>query len=130
MSSRIFRWNTFNSGQKSEGGHPTVSGRRVGTTLEVPWIIMPISQDVPTSFALPNLSIAEATWGKINQNLLVEADEWGRDGKFDMFRNPVGEYLEYLSKMPIPKKTWPLGGGRPTIGVIDVSFSFTYPLAR
>ncbi|KAL5321621.1 hypothetical protein ACEPPN_009581 [Leptodophora sp. 'Broadleaf-Isolate-01'] len=119
VSSRVFRWNTFNSGQKSEGGHPTVSGRRIGTTLEVPWIIKPVSQEVPTSFVSPTMSAAEVTWGKINQNLLVEADEWGRDGKFDMFRNPVGEYLECLSKLSIPKKAWPLSGSSPNIGVID-----------
>ncbi|KAG4430001.1 hypothetical protein IFR05_014512 [Cadophora sp. M221] len=120
VSSRVFRWNTFNSGQKSEGGHPTVSGRRIGTNLEVPWIIKSMSQEAPTSFISPTMSTTEATWGKINQNLLVEADEWGRDGKFDMFRNPVGEYLEYLSKMSIPKKAWPLGGSDLNIGVIDV----------
>lgn len=130
VSSRVFRWNTFNSGQKSEGGHPTVSGRRIGTTLEVPWIIKPVSQEVPTSFVSPTMSAAEVTWGKINQNLLVEADEWGRDGKFDMFRNPVGEYLECLSKLSIPKKAWPLSGSSPNIGVIDVSFSHAYFVAR
>lgn len=125
VSSRLFRWNTFNSGQKSEGGHPIVSGRRIGSTAELPWIIKPMSQDVPTTFVSPTLSAAEATWRKINHNLLVEANEWGREGKFGMFRNPVGEYLECLSKLPLPKKAWPLGGEGQSIGVIDVSFSHT-----
>ena len=127
MYSRVFRWNTFNSGQKTEGGHPAVSGRRVGTTVEVPWIINPMSQKSSADFASHSMTAAEARWAKINQNLLREADEWGKDGKFDMFRNPLGEYLEALSKTSMPKKARPLGDGGLDIGVIDVSTSRQKP---
>ena len=127
--SRVFRWNTFNSGQKTEGGHPAISGRRVGTTVEVPWIINPMSQNAPADFVSHSMTAAEARWAKINQNLLREADEWGRDGKFDMFRNPLGEYLEALSKTSMPKKAWPLGDGGLNIGVIDVSTSRQMPVS-
>lgn len=118
--SRVFRWNTFNSGQKAEGGHPAVSGRRVGTTVEVPFIINPMPHDVPTGSASHSMCAAEVRWAKINQKLLREADEWGRDGKFNMFRNPLGEYLEALSKTSVPKKAWHLGDSGLNIGVIDV----------
>ncbi|KAL2071320.1 hypothetical protein VTL71DRAFT_12555 [Oculimacula yallundae] len=120
MYSKVFRWSTYNSGQKSESGHPTVSGRRIGTSVEVPWVIKPMSQNEPSSHVSPSVSTAETTWGKISQSLLAEADEWGREGKFDMFRNPVGEYLEYLSKLPIPKKASPLRAPGLNIGVMDV----------
>ena len=73
------------------------------------------------------MTAAEARWAKINQNLLREADEWGKDGKFDMFRNPLGEYLEALSKTSMPKKARPLGDGGLDIGVIDVSTSRQKP---
>ncbi|KAK0104057.1 hypothetical protein ONS96_005159 [Cadophora gregata f. sp. sojae] len=118
--SRVFRWNTFNSGQKTEGGHPSVSGRRVGNTLEVPWILNPMPHGVANDYESQSMATAEARFAKINQNLLNEADEWGRDGKFDMFRNPLGEYLEALSETSIPKKAWLLGDSGVNIGVIDV----------
>ncbi|CZS88087.1 uncharacterized protein RCO7_01056 [Rhynchosporium graminicola] len=118
--SKIFRWSTFSSGQKAECGHPTISGRRIGTTIEIPWVIKPMPQNVKLSVIEKHLLTAGATWDKIGQSLLAEADKWGRDGKFDMFRNPVGEYLESLSKLPIPKRAWPLGAKGLSIGVVDV----------
>jgi hypothetical protein len=61
----------------------------------------------------------EERWNKTNRMLLAEADEWGQYG---IFRSPMGEYLEELSKRPIPESARNLRDGDGA-GIIDVVYS-------
>lgn len=123
----------FARGETYEETHPNISGRRVASGLEVPFVVLPMDQVESRSITKgSNLSAnafsAVETWTKINQQLLVEADKWGRAGKFDMFRCPVGEYLEELSKVPLPKSARPINPGGANIGIIDVSRTLPGPI--
>jgi hypothetical protein len=79
-------------------------GRRIDNNHEIPWVVLPVMQDDASIVSMPpEYSSFEDRWNRVNQLLSKEADEWGRTGKYDMFRAPVGEYLEELSKKPIPE---------------------------
>jgi hypothetical protein len=76
-------------------------------------------KDTPSDQAHASSSFKDR-WDQVNQLLLKEADLWGRTGKYDMFRAPVGEYLAELSKKPIPES---INGKERTAckaGIIDV----------
>ncbi len=73
------------------------------------------------------ISKARSRWDEINQSLLVEADQWGRDGSYDMFRTAVGEYLVELSKVPFPQNGRLPSANGLNIGVMDVSNSLHFP---
>ncbi|KAK6583135.1 hypothetical protein PZA11_004211 [Diplocarpon coronariae] len=79
------------------------------------------SESSSTTPVIPAISKAESRWSEINQSLLVEADEWGREGIDDIFRTPVGEYLEEISKLPFPKNAKSPEANSRNIGVMDVS---------
>jgi hypothetical protein len=119
--SRLIRANTFSSesGPVENEKIQSYSGRRINTSIEVPWIINPR----PPNLEAKCLGFDER-WNKINQLLLAEADEWGYYGQF---RSPMGEYLEELSKRAVPnlKESERLRGSR--AGVIDVCIC-TFPL--
>jgi hypothetical protein len=119
VHSRVLRSNTarcFTADQKDQA----FGGRRIDTYLEIPWVILPMAQkDTPSDQAHASSSFKDR-WDQVNQLLLKEADLWGRTGKYDMFRAPVGEYLAELSKKPIPES---INGKERTAckaGIIDV----------
>jgi hypothetical protein len=91
------------------------SGRRIHYRLEVPWAICQVEKNAP----ITNSSFGER-WNEVNQMLATEADKWGRAGKTKLFRSPMGEYLEAMSKLPMPEgaRKWNERGGR--AGIIDV----------
>lgn len=120
VHSKLYRAGTWR-GPEAEETHPNISGRRVNTGLEVPFVVLPTRRGEQGSELPADASHAAARWNEINQNLLVEADQWGREGKFDMFRTPVGEYLEELSKVPMPRNARPINADGMNIGIIDVS---------
>ncbi|KAI9055523.1 hypothetical protein LZ554_000471 [Drepanopeziza brunnea f. sp. 'monogermtubi'] len=70
-----------------------------------------------------SISSAESRWYEINQSLLTEAEKWGRDGEFDVFRDPVGEYLFELSKLKFPNNAKLADANSRNIGVMDVVIS-------
>jgi hypothetical protein len=95
-------------------GNEYFSGRRVDSHLEIPWIIVPDSDESSTKGS----SSFETRWNEINSLLLTEANEWGMHGNH---RSVMGEYLEELSKRPAPTKAGRLENGRGgRVGVIDV----------
>lgn len=101
----------------------TFGGRRIDTYLEAPWVVLPMSE---IDASLPDKphharSSFEGRWGEVNQLLLKEADQWGRTGKYDMFRNPVGEYLAELSKKQVPESMKNKDRRTCKAGIIDVS---------
>ncbi|PBP16059.1 SET domain protein [Diplocarpon rosae] len=81
------------------------------------------SGKAPTAPMVPAISKAESRWNEINQSLLAEADEWGREGIDDIFRTPVGEYLEEVAKLPFPKNAKSHDANSRNIGVMDVIIS-------
>jgi len=100
-------------------------GRRVDSNLEVPWVILPLTQDeTSASENLQENSSFADRWDKVNQLLLQEADQWGRTGKYGMFRSPVGEYLAELAKRDIPETMETRGTVSSKAGIIDVSKCF------
>jgi hypothetical protein len=118
QNSRVLRLGT-----RAEEKHQTFGGRRIDTYLEAPWVVLPMSQiDAPFPDK-PNYtrSSFEDRWGEVNLLLLKEADQWGRTGKYDMFRNPVGEYLAELSKKPVPESMKNKDRTTCKAGIIDVS---------
>jgi len=117
QNSRVLRMGT-----RTEDGQ-NFGGRRIDTYLEAPWVVLPMSEiDTPLQDK-PHYarSSFEDRWGKVNQLLLKEADQWGRTGKYDMFRNPVGEYLAELSKKPVPESMRNKDRTSCEAGIIDVS---------
>jgi hypothetical protein len=66
------------------------SGRRIGTYLEVPWVIVPSSSSAATQNGKSGCGTLESRWNEINQMLLTEAEEWGHYGRS---RSVMGEYL-------------------------------------
>ncbi len=103
----------------------TFGGRRIDTYLEAPWVVLPMSgidDPLPDKPHCARLSF-ESRWGEVNQLLLKEADQWGRTGKYDMFRNPVGEYLAELSKKQVPETMKNKDRTTCKAGIIDVSNS-------
>lgn len=120
-SSRVFRSHTaehFTAEQKDQ----FFGGRRIDTHLEVPWVILPVTNDdTSPSEKSHESSSFEDRWDKVNQLLLQEAHEWGRAGKYKMFRSPVGEYLAELSKKPVPQNMKNGGTVGRQGGIIDVS---------
>lgn len=96
-------------------------GRRVDKYLEVPWVVLPVVQDSTSlSEEVHESPTFESRWDKVNQLLLRESDEWGRTGKFNMFRSPVGEFLAELSKRPVPQGMRKCGTKGRHAGIIDV----------
>jgi hypothetical protein len=120
-SSRVFRSHTaelFTTEQKDQ----FFGGRRIDTNLEVPWVILPVTNDdTSPSEKSHESSSFEDRWDKVNQLLLQEAHEWGRAGKYKMFRSPVGEYLSELSKKPVPQNMKNGATVGRQGGIIDVS---------
>jgi hypothetical protein len=105
----------------AENNDQTFGGRRIDTHLEVPWVILPLVQnDSSPSEKAPESSSFGDRWDTVNQLLLQEADEWGRTGKYGMFRSPVGEYLAELSKRPVPQSMKRNIKGGHQGGIIDV----------
>ncbi|KAE9375529.1 hypothetical protein N431DRAFT_463611 [Stipitochalara longipes BDJ] len=99
-------------------------GRRVDTNLEVPWVILPLTQDdTSVSDNVKESSSFADRWDKINQLLLQEADQWGWTGKYDIFRTPVGGYLAELSKRGVPESMKNSGTAGSKAGIIDVVVS-------
>ncbi|KAJ5054271.1 uncharacterized protein L3040_000550 [Drepanopeziza brunnea f. sp. 'multigermtubi'] len=90
------------------------------TTFAIP---KPISEEASPIPPSQSISSAESRWDEINQNLLTEAEKWGRDGEFDVFRDPVGEYLVELSKLKFPKNAKLADANSRNIGVMDVVIS-------
>jgi hypothetical protein len=119
--SKVLRSRTASS-YTAEEKEKHFCGRRVDTNLEVPWVVLPATQDDASTAGTPRgCSSFEDRWNMVNQLLLTEADEWGRTGKYDMFRAPVGEYLEELSKKPVPESMKKQGTMGHKAGIIDVS---------
>ncbi|PBP20129.1 SET domain protein, partial [Diplocarpon rosae] len=79
------------------------------------------SDQATTAPMVPAISKAESRWNEINQSLLSEAEEWGREGVDEIFRTPVGEYLEEVAKLPFPKNAKSPDANSRNIGVMDVS---------
>ena len=110
---------------KGDDKYLIFSGRRVDALLEAPWMVRPHSQS-SDGYRSGMASVFEDRWNKVNQLLLVEAEEWGRYGER---RSPMGEYLEELSKRPIPESAKDLAGGAGgRVGIIDVSLYFVSKL--
>jgi hypothetical protein len=115
-SSRVFRSHTAEQKDQFFGG------RRIDTHLEVPWVILPATNDNTSPLEKSHESSSfEDRWDKVNQLLLQEAHEWGRAGKYKMFRSPVGEYLAELSKKPVPQNMKNGSTVGRQGGIIDVS---------
>lgn len=97
-------------------------GRRIDTLSEAPWILLPkIQEGILGLGGVAQGSSFEGNWNRVNQLLLEEADEWGRTGKYNMFRAPVGEYLEEISKKSVPESMRNQGTKGAAAGIIDVS---------
>ncbi|CZR53310.1 uncharacterized protein PAC_03188 [Phialocephala subalpina] len=113
--SRSYRAETQKATTAAEKS-PNFSGRRVEFRKEVPFVVAPLFKSsrrrTPTDI--------EGQWNRINELLLAEADEWGRTGKYNMFRSPVGEYLEDLSNLAMPEDMTKMREGGRNIGIIDV----------
>jgi hypothetical protein len=121
VSSRVIRSSTAGS-YTAEEKSQHFCGRRIDTYFEVPFVVLPATKDAVFIADKPlEGSSFEDRWNEINQLLLAEADEWGRTGKYEMFRAPVGEYLEELSKRPIPESMKNRGTVGNKAGIIDVS---------
>jgi hypothetical protein len=125
--SRVLRQNTACSFTAEEKEQP-FAGRRIDTNLEVPWVILPMTEyDTIVASSAQVSSSFEERWNNVNELLLQEAGHWGHAGKFEMFRAPVGEYLEELSKRPMPESM----KGKDTVackaGIIDVSNKRSVP---
>ncbi|KAE8452742.1 hypothetical protein EG329_013014 [Mollisiaceae sp. DMI_Dod_QoI] len=117
--SRSYRANTMRASTAIEK-QPNFSGRRVGRQHEVPFIVVPLAKAPDKSAQIGVITNVETQWNKINELLLAEADEWGRAGKYDMFRSPIGEYLEDLSKLVMPEDMTKSRESGRSIGIIDV----------
>ena len=117
--SNIYRAQTMRSSTADEK-QPSFSGRRIDTTLEIPWVVVPFSNTSKGQTGGTNFS---ARWNTINDLLSKEAAKWDIEEKTTNGRTPMGTYLENLSKLPVPSsfETANMGGGG--IGVIDVSYS-------
>ncbi|KAF8854145.1 hypothetical protein BDZ45DRAFT_728999 [Acephala macrosclerotiorum] len=115
VSSRSYRADTQRTSIAADKS-PNFSGRRVAVRKEVPFVLSPLFKSVRR---LTRTNI-EKQWNKINRLLLAEADKWGRTGEYDMFRSPIGEYLEDLSNLSMPEDMTKMRDGGRNIGVIDV----------
>jgi hypothetical protein len=109
-------------GSHGTDGRVDFSGRRIHRDLEVPWAILQVEKNAPITD-----SSFEERWNEVNQMLSTEAEEWGRAGKTKLFRSPMGEYLEAMSKLPMPEgaRKWNERGGR--AGIIDVRCQLSEP---
>jgi len=109
-------------GSRGKDRRVDFSGRRIHRLLEVPWAILHVEKNAPITD-----SSFEERWNEVNGMLATEADEWGRAGKTKLFRSPMGEYLEAMSKLPMPEGTrkWNERGGR--AGIIDVRCQLSKP---
>jgi hypothetical protein len=109
-------------GSQSKARRVDFSGRRIQYKLEVPWAICQVEKNAP----ITDSSFGER-WNEVNQMLATEADKWGRAGKAKLFRSPMGEYLEAMSKLPMPEgaRKWNERGGR--AGIIDVRCQLSEP---
>ena len=119
--SRVVRSRTATSWAASRMAQP-FGGRRVDTNLEVPWVVLPLTQDntYVSNNAQESSSFADR-WNNINQLLDEESDQWGRTGKDGMFKAPIGEYLEELSRREVPESMRNIGAVGSKAGIIDVS---------
>ncbi len=109
--SNIYRANTLRRSTADEK-RPSFSGRRVASTLEVPWVILPQIQ-------VSKEQTSAEVWHAVNALLSIEANEWGMETNSTEIRTPMGAYLASLSELEIPNDI--KGGG---IGIIDVSYFF------
>jgi hypothetical protein len=109
-------------GSRGKDRRVDFSGRQIHRLLEVPWAILQVEKNAPITD-----SSFEERWNEVNQMLATEADEWGRAGKTKLFRSPMGEYLEAMSKLPMPEgaRKWNERGGR--AGIIDVRCQLSEP---
>ena len=104
-------------------GYVNFGGRRIETCYELPWMITTKFDDPHSSLSLierrPIALTPVKRWNKLTEMLLMEANEWGRDGLG--YRCPTGEYLELLSGKAMPSEldspSVSTGSG---FGVIDV----------
>lgn len=101
----------------ADGKQISFSGRRVGCSIEVPFVLLPLSEIHQNSSG--NGLHFQERWNRTNRLLLKEAEKWGRSGKYGMFRSPVGEYLEELSRLCVPDCIKGEKGNH--AGIIDVS---------
>jgi hypothetical protein len=92
--------------------------------VESPWVVVPYSPNSCGqihSREVESLHFAER-WNKINLMLRIESDKWGKYGKY---KSPVGEYLEEVSKRPVPDSARGLSRGS-RAGIIDVCTSILH----
>lgn len=100
------------------------TGRRIGRLIEKPWVIVPAGQNPDgglREYRRGKVAYAGAQqrWNDISCSLLTEADTVGLDVKGE--RPVIGEYLESLAKLPMPKEVEDMQkAGSPKFGVLDV----------
>lgn len=121
--SRVYRAETVRN-STAEEKQPNFSGMRVDFKKEVPFIVLPLNAGLAKTTQRRAVADLDQGWKTINTLLLAEAQQWGRHGKYDQFRSPVGEYLEEISNMPMPEDLAKTRDGDRNIGIIDVSSSF------
>lgn len=114
---KTYRFATFRAATADEK-RPDFSGRRTGTTAEVPFMLMPLTADLDklsSNSSGTNLD----RWKQINDLLRIESEKWVRD-EDSKLQTCIGEYLEELSRFKMPSDMSNERGGR-NIGIIDVS---------
>jgi hypothetical protein len=124
-TSRIINYSAWTADREQNTLH--FSGRRIGTSHELPWMLTTELKSANNSKPSSGIdSVARAPlerWNELKKMLLVEADEWGRDENGG--RCPTGEYLELLSKkaMPSDLEKAPVNTGC-KFGIVDVVITF------
>ncbi|KUJ18064.1 uncharacterized protein LY89DRAFT_36448 [Mollisia scopiformis] len=118
VMSKTYRAETVRAATAAEK-QPNYSGRRLPHGKECPFMVLPLLEGKNKSDGPVETNVC-SRWNKINETLLVEADQWGRAGKYGVFRSPIGEYLEDLSKLAMPEGMAKKNNGGRNIGIIDV----------
>lgn len=98
------------------------TGRRIDRMIEKPWIIVPSDQnpDDPKEYRKDEAAYAGAQqrWKDISNALMTEADKNRRNDKGE--RPVIGEYLESLARLSMPKEVGDMQkAGGTKFGILD-----------
>lgn len=100
------------------------TGCRIGRLIEKPWVIVPSGQNANGDLQEDRRGkVAHAgtqqRWNDISDALMAEADKNGHDEKGG--RPVIGEYLESLAQLPMPKEVEDMQkAGSSKFGLLDV----------
>ena len=104
------------------------TGRRIGRLVEKPFFIVPSGQNPNGSFRRNRRGEvahagAQQRWDDLASALMAEADRIGQDENGE--RPVLGEYLESLAQLPMPKEIENMQkAGSAKFGVLDVAITW------